>query len=131
MRRHLAPRVSVSGQIQPRQISDLAAAGVTLLICNRPDREEPGQPTHADLAQAAESAGVRFRAEAFQGRPTPAAVEAMSEALADDAVIHAFCRSGMRSAATWAMAEVRRGRPVDEVLLAGREAGYDLAGLFT
>jgi sulfide:quinone oxidoreductase len=127
----MAPRVSVSGQIEPGQISDLAAAGVTLLICNRPDDEEPGQPTHADLAQAAESAGLRFRVAAFQGRPTPAAVEAMAEALADDAVIHAFCRSGMRSAATWAMAAVRRGRPVDEVLLAGREAGYDLAGLFT
>ena len=77
MRRHLAPRVSVSGQIQPRQISDLAAAGVTLLICNRPDREEPGQPTHADLAQAAESAGGRVRDGAIHGGPTPAAAWAV------------------------------------------------------
>ncbi|MBN8552452.1 MAG: TIGR01244 family phosphatase [Caulobacterales bacterium] len=130
MRRMLGPRVSVSGQVQPGQVRELVAEGVTLLICNRPDHEEPGQPSQGDLERAAEAAGITFQVASFQGRPTPEAVEAMSQALASEAVIHAFCRSGMRSAATWAVAETRRGRPLNEVLEAGRTAGYDLAGLF-
>ena len=131
MRRVLAGNMSVSGQVQPSQMAELAAEGVTLVLCHRPDNEEPGQISHADLAQAAEASGLRFVVEPFQGRPTPQAVDVMSVALGGNDVIHAFCRSGMRSAATWALAEVQRGRAVDEVLSAGREAGYDLTPLFT
>jgi len=131
VRRFLDSNISVSGQIQPGQMAELAAGGVTLVICNRPEQEEPGQPSHADLRRAAEASGLRFVTAPFQGRPTPEAIECMTEALAGDDNIHAFCRSGMRSASTWAVSEVRRGRPVDEVLAAGREAGYDLTSLFT
>ncbi|WP_282008622.1 TIGR01244 family sulfur transferase [Brevundimonas aveniformis] len=131
MNRFLDERVSVSGQVAPGQVADLAADGVTVLICNRPDHEEPGQPTLAEMAGAAEAVGIRFVARPFQGRPGPDAVEVMAEILGSGERAHAFCRSGMRSAATWALAEVQRGRPVDEVLAAGRAAGYDLAGLFT
>ena len=40
-----------------------------------------------------------------------------------------FCRSGMRSAAAWAMAERRAGAEPDALREAAAAAGYDLSRL--
>ena len=55
--RTLDGRVSVAGQIRPDQLPALAAAGVRAVINNRPDGEEPGQPSAAEMREAAERAG--------------------------------------------------------------------------
>ena len=47
MPRQLDDKTMVSGQIDPASLPDLAAQGVTLIINNRPDHEDPGQPTSA------------------------------------------------------------------------------------
>lgn len=131
MIRTLDDRTSVSGQLAPQDLAGLTAAGVTVLINNRPDGEEPDQPTGAEMAEAARAAGLEYVSAPYRGRPTPEAVEAIRSALAKpDAKVHAFCRSGMRSCSAWAIAEVSAGRPVEEVIEAGRGAGYDLAPLF-
>lgn len=131
MSRRLDDRVTVSGQLQPGDVAALAADGVTLLINNRPDGEEPGQPGGSEIARAAQAAGLGYVAAPYQGRPTPEAVLAIQQALQDEgARVHAFCRSGMRSSAAWALAEAKAGRPIEEILTVGREAGYDLAPLF-
>lgn len=131
MRRHLDGRMSVSGQIGPEDVADLAAGGVTVLINNRPDDEEPGQPSGAAIARAAESAGMTYVAAPFRGRPPDEAVEAVRAALASgEGQVHAYCKSGLRSCAAWGLSQVTAGRPADEVIAAGREAGYDLAPLF-
>ena len=131
MIRHLDSRTSVSGQLQPDAIASLAAAGVTLIINNRQDGEEPGQPGALELRQAADDAGVAFLEVPIQGRPDNAVIDSLARTLAGgDARIHLFCRSGTRSAAAWALVQIRGGQPVDAVLSAARAAGYDLAGLF-
>ena len=63
------------------------------------------------------------------GLPDAAVVRATREALdglgaADKAVF--FCRSGMRSAAAWAMAEQLAGGEPDALREAAAAAGYDL-----
>lgn len=131
MRRPLDSRFSVSGQIRVEDIRALADAGVTVLINNRPDGEEPGQPTGDEIGRAAELAGMSYYAAPYQGRPTAEAIETVRQVLrGQDAKIHAFCRSGMRSCAAWAVAQVQAGEPVEEIIGAGREVGYDLAPLF-
>ena len=40
----------------------------------------------------------------------------------------AYCRSGTRSATAWALGQAG-DRPADEILSAGRSAGYDLSHL--
>ena len=131
MRRRLDDRFSVSGQIRVEDIRALAEDGVTVLINNRPDGEEPGQPTDEENGRAAEFAGMSYFSAPYQGRPTAEAVAMVQHVLrGPDQQIHAFCRSGMRSCAAWAVAQVQAGEPVDEIIGVGREAGYDLAPLF-
>ena len=48
----LSDNVAVSGQIQPEDVAAIADAGYKVLINNRPDGEEPGQPANADIAAA-------------------------------------------------------------------------------
>ena len=131
MRRRLDDRFSVSGQIRVEDIRALAEDGVTVLINNRPDGEEPGQPSDEEIGRAAEFAGMSYFSAPYQGRPTAEAVAMVQHVLrGPDQQIHAFCRSGMRSCAAWAVAQVQAGEPVDEIIGVGREAGYDLAPLY-
>lgn len=130
--RALDEQTSVSGQISPDDLAQLAAAGVTRVICNRPDAEEPEHPAMTEIAAAAAAAplGITLIEAPFQGRPPRAAVEALQSALDAGERVHAYCRSGMRSASVWAIVQVESGRDVETVLTEARAAGYDLAALF-
>ena len=44
--------ISITGQITPEQIPQFAEQGFKTIINNRPDGEEPNQPTSAELAAA-------------------------------------------------------------------------------
>src|SRR5690606_21900694 len=99
-------------------------------VNNRPDGEEPGQPAGAALQAAAEASGLAYRANPISGRPGPDQARAQAEALAAaDGPALAFCRSGMRSACAWAMAEVAAGADRAAVLAQAQGAGYDLSGV--
>jgi len=124
--------INFRGQVAPGEIPQMARDGVSILVCHRPDDEEPGQPSHAELAAAAEQCGVLFKAIPVSGMPTRDAVEATAALIGamapqDHAVF--FCRSGMRSAATWAMAERLRGGDPEELRRTALAAGYDLSRL--
>ena len=54
----LTDSVAVSAQISPEDIPQIAACGYRVLINNRPDGEEAGQPGGAALAAAARAAGA-------------------------------------------------------------------------
>ena len=124
-------RVSVSGQLDPNDMKDVAAAGFTAVVNNRPDGEAFfGQPKTADLRAAAEAAGLKFLDLPFPGpRATPDQVRALADLLAsgDDRVV-AFCKSGMRSALLWGAASMANGRSLEEVLQSARNAGQELSG---
>ena len=51
---------SVTGQITPEQVKDVSDAGFKSIVCARPDNEEPGQPSFAEVARAAESLGLKI-----------------------------------------------------------------------
>lgn len=125
-------RVSVSGQIDPSDMKEIAAAGFTAIVNNRPDGEAFfGQPKTADLRAAAEAAGLKFLDLPFPGpRATPDQVRALADLLAsgDDRVV-AFCKSGMRSALLWGAAAMANGRSLEEVLRGARNAGQELGGV--
>ena len=68
----------------------------------------------------------------IRGLPDEAAVaatRAVLDALGPDEAAVFFCRSGMRSAAAWAMAERRAGAEPDALREAAAAAGYDLSRL--
>ncbi len=124
--RPLSPTVWASPQLAPEALPALAAAGVARIISNRPDGEEPGQPTAAMMEAAAREAGMAFAWIPVSGLPGPDQVAAVAELLADGLPTVMFCRSGMRSASAWAMAQRRAGVDADALRDAAAEAGYDL-----
>ncbi|KQY83621.1 MULTISPECIES: TIGR01244 family sulfur transferase [unclassified Brevundimonas] len=127
--RPLSPTVWTSPQLAPETLAALAAAGVQQVISNRPDGEDPGQPTAAEMEDAARDAGMDFAWVPVSGMPGPAQAAAVAELLADGRPTVMFCRSGTRSAAAWAMSERLRGVDADELRAAAAGAGYDLSRL--
>ena len=130
MIRQLDERVLVSGQIRPEDIAGLAEQhGITMLVNNRPDGEEPDQPSASEIEAAAEAAGISYRHVPIIRGIGPSDVEAMQEALADagDGQVLAYCRSGSRSALTWALAARGAGQSRDEVEQKVEAAGYNVA----
>lgn len=129
MIRQLDDKTLVSGQIAPEEVAALAAQGVTVLVNNRPDGEEPGQPLASDIEAAAKEAGIAYHFIPIARGIGPADVECMQEALRDvgDGKMFAFCRSGNRSSLTWALAMRAEGMAREEVEQRLREAGVDAA----
>ncbi len=121
----------VSVQIAPAQVAQAAAMGVTMIVNNRPDGEEPGQPASAEIEAAAQAAGIGYRhIPVTMGGFGPEQVAAMADALdAAEGRTLAFCKSGTRSTFLWALAEKDRGADGTELFEKAAGAGYDLSPL--
>jgi uncharacterized protein (TIGR01244 family) len=119
-----APQISVA------DVAEAKRQGFTAIVCNRPDGEDPGQPTAAEIAAAAGAAGLTYTHIPFSGPPGPAQVEAMRQAVdAADGPVLAYCRSGTRSITCWAIGQAMSGAMGrGELVTLGRAAGYDLSG---
>ena len=125
--RQLDEKTLVSGQIEPGDVAQLKRQGVTMIVNNRPDDEEPGQPRAADIKQAAEAAGIAYRFIPIARGIGPADAEAMREAVSESGgKLLAFCKSGARSTYVWAVAQAEDGRDRGEIEKAAAAAGYDL-----
>ncbi len=96
--RQISEDYSVSGQITPGEIEAVKAAGFRSVICNRPDDEQPGQPSAASVQAAAEAAGLEFRyIPVISGQITEQNVAQQAEALEElEGPVFAYCRSGAR-----------------------------------
>jgi uncharacterized protein (TIGR01244 family) len=127
MIRALDDKVMVSGQIAPHEVAGLAEQGITMLVNNRPDGEEPGQPLASEIEDAAAAAGIAYRYVPIIRGIGPADVESMQEALKEtgDGKLLAFCRSGTRSALAIALAKRDEGASSDEVIRKLNGAGFD------
>jgi uncharacterized protein (TIGR01244 family) len=128
MIRRLDDRTSVSGQLRPEEIAGLAERGTSMVVNNRRDGEEPGQPLAADIEAAAEAAGLSYRHVPIIRGIGPADVAAMRDALraAGDGQTLAFCRSGNRSALAWALAMREDGASAEEIAQKVTAAGFDV-----
>lgn len=125
----LDDRVAVAGQLRPQDMAEIAAAGFVAVVNNRPDREALfGQPRTADIAAAAEAAGLAFLDLPFSGpRATPDQVRALADLLAEKpGKVVVYCKSGMRSALLWGAAALADGRPLNDILSAAQRAGQNI-----
>ena len=131
MHRQLDDRTLVSGQIHPDDVPALKDLGVTLIVNNRPDGEEAGQPAAAQVRKAAEAAGLGYiHLPVVSGRIEEDEVRAFQKAVAAaPGPVLAHCRSGTRSLTLYVLGEVLDGRMnKDEVIPFGQRLGFDLAG---
>lgn len=127
--RTLSQSVFASPQITIDQITEAKALGVTTVVNNRPDGEQPGQPEGAEIAAAAEAAGLTYVAipVTSAGFSEPQ-VDAMAKALKEaEGKVLAFCRSGTRSTLLWSLAQASSGKDPNAISQAAMAAGYDIS----
>lgn len=128
--REVNPDFWVAAQLSVEDIKRAAENGFKTILNNRPEGEDPDQPSGAQMKAAVEAAGMTYRALPFAGPPPPGIV-AETAALLEEArgPVLAYCRSGRRSIGAWAMAQALSGaRTPDEIIALAGRAGYDLAG---
>lgn len=127
--RTLSDSVLASPQIA---LEDLIAArelGVTLVINNRPDGEEPSAPQSDSVEAAANDAGLNYLAipighSGFSEVQVSQMVDALERA---EGKVLAYCRSGTRSTLLWALAQAKQGSDPDAIAQAAMAAGYDVS----
>lgn len=127
----LAENFFIAPQIEAEDVAEAARLGVRLIVNNRPDLEEPGQPSGAEIEAAARAAGLDYRFIPVG----PAGIgESELGALADaldktQGPVLAYCRSGRRSTVLRALLKARQGAPADALVAEAAGAGQDIAAL--
>lgn len=129
MFRAIDHHISVSPQIGLEHITHAQTMGITTIINNRPDDEEPGQPTSAEIEAAVRSHGMNYVAipvthSGFSGAQVDSMLAALDGA---DGPVLAYCRSGTRSTLLWALARAKAGDSPHLIAEKAAEAGYDVA----
>lgn len=125
----LSDDLEVCAFVAPEKLAELAPRFRTI-INNRPDAEEPGQPTSAALENEARRLGLDY----VHIPVDPGAVEAEQVAAFGRALegrkgpVLAFCKTGRRAATLWALSQAG-SRSVHEILSIAAAAGYDLSAL--
>lgn len=130
--RPLAPDFSISDQLQPRDVLDLAQAGIASIVCNRPDGEAPDQPGHDQIRAVARDVGLMFAYLPITAGPDCVYDHEGFASLRSElpGPVLAYCRTGTRSASLWALAEASAGRGTPDTLIASAAlAGCDLTGM--
>lgn len=122
---------AVAPQIVVEDVARAAAEGYVLLINNRPDHEAMDQAESAEIAAAAEAAGMAYVWMPFVGAPSRELAEMMHEAVSEaPGPVLAFCRSGTRCINVWALGQALSGkRSPEDLVKLGFLAGYDLRPL--
>lgn len=130
MFRQVTDHLHVSPQISVEDVARAKELGVTMIINNRPEGEEAGQPTGESIEAAAQAAGIGYAAvPVAHGGFAPWQLDGMAAALeqAGEGGVLAYCRSGTRSTLLWALTRARAGDNPDALAEKAAAAGYDLA----
>lgn len=127
--RKLTENVLVSPQLALEDVASAAAAGVAVIVNNRPDGEDPEAPQGDEISAAAAAAGLNYVAipighSGFSEPQVNAMIAALEQA---EGPILAYCRSGTRSTFLWALAAAKQGENPDTIARTAIQAGYDVS----
>ena len=122
----LTDSIAVAGQVTPAQVAEIAEAGFKVLVNNRPDGEEPGQPTSAQIEAAAVDAGLEYVHLPVTAMDFPGPGAAQMATLFDDEArpVFAFCRTGTRCTNLWVATRSQEARQA--AIQRAQALGFDL-----
>lgn len=127
----LDAKLSATAQVSEEDVKTAAQEGYTVLISNRPDGEEDGQPAADTVRKWARENGLDFRHIPVSGSDiTMEKISGYHDAFEGaDGKALAFCKTGKRSAALWALSRAREGADADTLIKTASGAGYDLSNI--
>lgn len=125
--RTVTENFAVAPQITLEDLNEIKRLGYVAVINNRPDNEQPGQPTSEQMQQAATAIGLSyFHLPIISGTLPSESVDETRATIAQiEGPIFAYCRSGTRSITLWALSQIGT-IPGPEIQNAVNNAGYDL-----
>jgi len=126
--KRLDDRYTLSAQMAAEDFDAAKQLGANLIIGNRVEGEEPGQPTGLAMMSEAAHRDMEWLTLPMGGTQFPIAeIGELAKLLKNDSItIHAFCKSGMRSAALWAFATaLNKSMTPDEIVEKIRSIGFD------
>jgi uncharacterized protein (TIGR01244 family) len=104
--RELSDDMSVTAQITVADMERIKALGFKSILCARPDAEEHGQPTAAEIQAAAEASGLEMVYVPVAGPPFEEHAEKFASVWPDlSKPCLGYCRSGARANMLWALIE--------------------------
>ena len=120
----------VSPQITLIDIEFLFNKGFEKIICNRPDFEVSPSIQSNVIKKAATEIGISFEYHplTFENMYAENIEKQMAFIEESKSPVLAYCTSGTRSAAIWALGQIGK-MPKEEVLKTTLESGYNLEGL--
>ena len=129
MFRSITTDIMVAPQISVDAVAEAKAAGVALIINNRPEGESDDQIPGADIEAAARAAGMDYIAIPIthSGFSQPQVMAMVAALQGAQGKILAYCRSGTRSTLLWALAESAQGGDPDALTNIAAKAGYDVS----
>ncbi len=130
--RQITEKYHVSPQITPDDVPALKEAGITTVICNRPDAENPPELQAEAMKAAVEAAGMSFEVLPLTHQTMTPDNVAHQAAMVEQSSgpVLAYCASGTRCTVVWSLWNASQGDMTpDQILDIAAKAGYDLAGL--
>lgn len=128
--RQITPKFFAAPQISPEELPEIAASGISRIICNRPDVEIPPSRHASVMAKAAAAAGLEFYEHPLTHQNmTPDVINENWHLINDaEGPVLAYCASGTRSTIAWALGAAKDMAP-DDIIAAAASGGYNLANL--
>ena len=121
----------VGSQISLDDITKKNFRNFNAIIIARPEGEDLGQPTFANIKLISNGIGVKvYQVPVVSGKITEEDVQAF-EALTnkESGPVFIYCRSGHRATSLWAINKAKKSFLAEEILYSAKNAGYDLASL--
>lgn len=127
--RELSDEFLVSPQLEVADVADASEQGVTLIVNNRPDGEDPTAPQGDEIEEAAKAAGIDYLAipighSGFSLPQIDTLLEAVRKA---NGKVLGYCRSGTRSTFLWALSRAKLGDTPEAIAAAAARGGYDIS----
>ena len=121
---------NVSPQISLTDVEILSEKGFEKIICNRPDFEVPPNFQSSVIEKSALEIGLSFEYHplTFENMNTENIEKQMSFIKKSKRPVLAYCTSGTRCAAIWALGQIGK-MPKNKILKTTLESGYNLEGL--
>lgn len=121
-------QLSISDQLQPSNVKELAEEGVQILVCNRPDAEASDQASFDTLKREAEFHGMEAIFIPFRsGHLSDSEIEKFKSVMKANQRIHAYCRTGNRSFNLIAAAQASLGCDKSLILDQAKTVGIDVS----